>query len=139
MDIHKDLDSIMLVAEHCSKEHKCNYTVINHANTTYEYVTDSYFEKERPNCEIIHKFEYKEETLEEKESNSLIEGLYLEAAKRHTRDIALFEEMKYSHLSNEEINADILPVRNSKDDPKIGRNETCPCGSGKKYKHCCIK
>jgi preprotein translocase subunit SecA len=21
--------------------------------------------------------------------------------------------------------------------PKIGRNESCPCGSGKKYKHCC--
>ena len=21
--------------------------------------------------------------------------------------------------------------------PKIGRNEPCPCGSGKKYKHCC--
>jgi preprotein translocase subunit SecA len=20
--------------------------------------------------------------------------------------------------------------------PKIGRNEPCPCGSGKKYKHC---
>ncbi|MGI6214705.1 MAG: SEC-C metal-binding domain-containing protein [Christensenellales bacterium] len=20
---------------------------------------------------------------------------------------------------------------------KIGRNEACPCGSGKKYKHCC--
>jgi preprotein translocase subunit SecA len=20
---------------------------------------------------------------------------------------------------------------------KIGRNDTCPCGSGKKYKHCC--
>ena len=20
---------------------------------------------------------------------------------------------------------------------KIGRNEPCPCGSGKKYKHCC--
>ena len=23
--------------------------------------------------------------------------------------------------------------------PKIGRNETCPCGSGKKYKYCCGK
>jgi SEC-C motif-containing protein len=23
--------------------------------------------------------------------------------------------------------------------PKIGRNELCPCGSGKKYKHCCGK
>lgn len=26
------------------------------------------------------------------------------------------------------------PVRN---EPKIGRNESCSCGSGKKYKHCC--
>lgn len=23
--------------------------------------------------------------------------------------------------------------------PKIGRNELCPCGSGKKHKKCCIK
>jgi hypothetical protein len=23
--------------------------------------------------------------------------------------------------------------------PKIGRNDPCPCGSGKKYKHCCLK
>ena len=22
--------------------------------------------------------------------------------------------------------------------PKVGRNDACPCGSGKKYKHCCI-
>lgn len=21
--------------------------------------------------------------------------------------------------------------------PKVGRNDTCPCGSGKKYKQCC--
>ena len=24
-------------------------------------------------------------------------------------------------------------------DRKVGRNEACPCGSGKKYKHCCGK
>lgn len=29
----------------------------------------------------------------------------------------------------------IMPV---KADPKIGRNEPCPCGSGKKYKKCCL-
>lgn len=23
--------------------------------------------------------------------------------------------------------------------PKVGRNAPCPCGSGKKYKHCCLK
>src|SRR6056297_329370 len=28
------------------------------------------------------------------------------------------------------------PVRKG---PKIGRNDPCPCGSGKKYKHCCGK
>ena len=27
-------------------------------------------------------------------------------------------------------------VRNG---PKLGRNEPCPCGSGRKYKHCCGK
>ena len=26
------------------------------------------------------------------------------------------------------------PIRR---DPKIGRNDPCPCGSGKKYKNCC--
>ncbi|MHC4129070.1 MAG: SEC-C metal-binding domain-containing protein, partial [Planctomycetota bacterium] len=29
------------------------------------------------------------------------------------------------------------PVRRST--PAIGRNEPCPCGSGKKYKNCCGK
>ena len=29
------------------------------------------------------------------------------------------------------------PVR--RDTPKVGRNELCPCGSGKKYKNCCGK
>ena len=24
-------------------------------------------------------------------------------------------------------------------DPKVGRNAPCPCGSGKKYKKCCLR
>ena len=24
-----------------------------------------------------------------------------------------------------------------REQPKVGRNDPCPCGSGKKYKHCC--
>ena len=27
------------------------------------------------------------------------------------------------------------PIR--KDGPKVGRNDPCPCGSGRKYKKCC--
>jgi uncharacterized protein YecA (UPF0149 family) len=29
----------------------------------------------------------------------------------------------------------LVPFRN--ENPKIGRNDPCPCGSGKKYKMCC--
>ncbi len=29
------------------------------------------------------------------------------------------------------------PVQSIRERPKIGRNEPCPCGSGKKYKKCC--
>ena len=39
---------------------------------------------------------------------------------------------------------DDLPERPQRREPlrktsKVGRNEPCPCGSGKKYKHCCGK
>ena len=35
-----------------------------------------------------------------------------------------------------------LPTRKAqstvrREEPKVGRNDPCPCGSGKKYKHCC--
>ncbi len=48
------------------------------------------------------------------------------------------EEIRYGHLSKKEREAEILPVR-TRNEPKIGRNQSCPCGSGKKYKHCCFK
>jgi preprotein translocase subunit SecA len=31
----------------------------------------------------------------------------------------------------------VEPIRNR--GPKVGRNDPCPCGSGKKYKNCCMK
>jgi SEC-C motif-containing protein len=31
---------------------------------------------------------------------------------------------------------DIVPETIVRTGPKIGRNDPCPCGSGKKYKHC---
>jgi preprotein translocase subunit SecA len=45
---------------------------------------------------------------------------------------------RYSHLSRKEREADIEPARDSKTHPKVGRDEPCPCGSGKKHKRCCI-
>jgi len=37
--------------------------------------------------------------------------------------------------TEKEINTSTMPVKKQ----KIGRNQPCPCGSGKKYKHCCGK
>jgi len=34
-----------------------------------------------------------------------------------------------------ELTLDLAPVR--REIPKVGRNEPCPCGSGKKFKNCC--
>ena len=34
-----------------------------------------------------------------------------------------------------EVKLELAPVR--REMPKVGRNEPCPCGSGKKYKNCC--
>ncbi len=31
----------------------------------------------------------------------------------------------------------VIPFK--REEPKIGRNEPCPCGSGKKYKKCCLR
>ncbi len=53
----------------------------------------------------------------------------------------LNRRLKYQHegANGEQPSAPqrIQPVR--REEPKVGRNAPCPCGSGKKYKHCCGK
>jgi preprotein translocase subunit SecA len=38
-----------------------------------------------------------------------------------------------------EITAEYKKTQTIVKEPKIGRNDPCPCGSGKKYKKCCGK
>ena len=40
-------------------------------------------------------------------------------------------------VRNSENAAPIEPIRNR--GPQVGRNDPCPCGSGKKYKQCCLR
>jgi len=48
-------------------------------------------------------------------------------------------------VTDEDIKKVLEDIRDSKgesvvrSEPKVGRNELCPCGSGKKYKRCCGK
>jgi preprotein translocase subunit SecA len=51
------------------------------------------------------------------------------------------DDFEYDDPTGEQDNApepeqrSIEPIVN--DQPKVGRNDPCPCGSGKKYKKCC--
>ena len=38
------------------------------------------------------------------------------------------------HLSSNIVDGEVQQVKKG---PETGRNEECPCGSGKKYKNCC--
>ena len=42
-----------------------------------------------------------------------------------------------AEASNKNTDAKPEPIRNT--GVKIGRNDPCPCGSGKKYKQCCLR
>ena len=47
------------------------------------------------------------------------------------------EGMINPELAAQDKNKTKVPIVN--DGPKVGRNDLCPCGSGKKYKNCCGK
>ena len=45
----------------------------------------------------------------------------------------------FSEEKRQEIATEYRRSRTVVKGKKIGRNDPCPCGSGKKYKHCCGK
>ncbi|WP_315389365.1 preprotein translocase subunit SecA [uncultured Stenotrophomonas sp.] len=69
----------------------------------------------------------------------------LEAAERQQAEARLlqsqFQHQNVGGYGADEEAAEVEAQRNgvaqvSRDEPKVGRNDPCPCGSGKKYKHC---
>jgi preprotein translocase subunit SecA len=64
-----------------------------------------------------------------------------EATDAIQEDLGQLRDLQYQHADIdeqiEETNLQVeklLPITNAT--PKIGRNDPCPCGSGKKYKVC---
>jgi preprotein translocase subunit SecA len=41
-------------------------------------------------------------------------------------------------VAQRDLDAPSLKVYPPREGPKIGRNDPCPCGSGKKFKKCCM-
>ena len=66
-----------------------------------------------------------------KEAFTLFEGL-LEKIKNDIIKFLLNLNIVVSNEEQKEEKQGEMPS-----DKKVGRNQKCPCGSGKKYKHCC--
>jgi len=74
--------------------------------------------------------------------NPAVRQKLLELAKRMLKDgVDIKSEKAVKHWLKDHpeiMNGDQPKVETFKRaDPKVGRNDACPCGSGKKYKKCC--
>lgn len=58
-----------------------------------------------------------------------------EAGRLH-QDLGIFASATTYNIHDQEYPVSASGVARVKQPQKIGRNERCPCGSGKKYKHC---
>ena len=67
-----------------------------------------------------------------KEAFVLFEGLLLKIKN----DLIKFLLNLNIVVSNEEKSEKEEEIKEMKSEKKVGRNEKCPCGSGKKFKHC---
>ena len=54
-------------------------------------------------------------------------------------DAVVFNNQKWSYDEILEKESKLLQGRVERVGRKVGRNEKCPCGSPKKYKHCCLR
>jgi hypothetical protein len=75
------------------------------------------------------------EELEEEYSDESISGPYLSDTESAIEAVESFFNLE--HTSRLETPSFFGTIRNS--GPRVGRNDPCPCGSGKKYKKCCAK
>jgi preprotein translocase subunit SecA len=65
-------------------------------------------------------------------------SLFDRFSKRHQR---LQERKKLTHtvVSSDDPPVSDVPVEQARAERAVGRNDPCPCGSGKKFKKCCGK
>jgi len=88
--------------------------------------------------------EYKQESFElframidrvREETMVMLHRVQVEQAPEAEAPRPVPQQMSFQH-GDEFIDEDepLQPMR--RDQPKVGRNDPCPCGSGKKYKHC---
>lgn len=85
------------------------------------------------------QFEWLDARRNEREANPIYEEDMISAYKDYHSHIWPNIHSMFPPVPKWARGKKVIPVRNSKTDPKIQRNEPCPCGSGQKHKKCCGK
>ncbi|MEJ7595051.1 MAG: DUF1186 domain-containing protein [Planctomycetaceae bacterium] len=84
-----------------------------------------------------------EDGFDERDPLLLPPGLDLESANEYVRGLESFRQMRLSEQTHQDDPDDeyypppVETIRTA--NSKVGRNDPCPCGSGRKYKKCCLK
>ena len=68
----------------------------------------------------------------------------IEAMEQQRREALARQQMEFQHAQSDSLGEGSEDVEQAgeqaqpfvREDRKVGRNEPCPCGSGKKYKQC---
>lgn len=85
-------------------------------------------------------------TMDENKITNISTGMIMDAVN-NTADIDKKTEAMQAAIDNDQIkNLKLMAQRYAeahttkvREFPRIGRNDLCLCGSGKKYKNCCLK
>ena len=113
---------------------------------------DSWFDWENPKTRFAN-FDYTTQLFSLYEEGVFYDQAFFAEVKKQLPDLSAMLKQRYANLhlvyenyckrAHLHFPVPISSVQNGKSlnsllPPKVGRNDPCPCGSGKKYKKCCM-
>jgi hypothetical protein len=110
-------------------------------------VSETEFEEEHKIFRKSYSFKrdsfdkYRKEISSELERIGELAGYIIEGGKQEGPDLSALEDLFDSPGDYEELPEDFDEtdeIEPTQPLPRVGRNEPCPCGSGKKFKKCCL-
>jgi preprotein translocase subunit SecA len=104
----------------------------NEAFNIFEQMLNSVWEE---TVKYIFRVELQDPSKEKQQKTKTNENAIKDQSAKKTPEPASERVTARSSRPSDSGHVDNAPIR--RDLPKVGRNDPCPCGSGKKYKNCC--
>jgi len=147
-DTFKDLTNILLDdcdCEHCMlQKFICEFDIVMEISSYRKSLI--YMKNNYPEMYKLHQNFYNEVLFKNKGTYLLdkymkkyenLEKKYPDFFDSYGEDEEAYDKYDDEYEEDEPVEKRVIPF--NRPEPKIGRNQPCPCGSGKKYKNCCGK